>query len=460
MVQFRKVIWHEGMFVTPHHFQQSDVYHEGIVHYKFKNIFPFSWGVIKGELDHDALANGSIAVRHLKLIMFDGTVVSVPDLDSAPDNRSFKNYFPPDKKTIDFYVGLPVEKDDIPNCLDRDNTDGSEHHQARYTKDEIDVPDLITGKSEDKRKISIGQKNIKTLFSGENLDNFTVIKMGEIARTATGEFYLNEKYIPPCLHLSASGHLLDILRGLIEALSAKNEALSAQRAHRSSGAAKFGIAEATHFWLLHTVNSYIPLLLHCYNNQSFHPEKLYTVLAQLTGALTTFAFEEESQMSNPTEIVLYKHEDLGNVFEKLDRRIRNLLEVVIPTKWVQVPLTREKDTLWVGRLESFHLEETAHFYLKAEGELQEKVIREDLPEKIKVADKSTIDTIVNRALSGIPISYAPMPAESIPLKPGDHYFKVDHNHRRWKAIKSSRTIAIYVPIEFKDLKLELIAVKE
>jgi|GEM_PF-371951 len=460
MGYYRKVVWKEGMFVTPHHFQQSEGYQDEILHYKLKSAFPFGWGVLRFDLNRNALANGNITITQLQLIMPDGTAISVPEPDNVPSSRNFRDFFAPELKALDVYIALPLEKDDTVNYLTQYESQTSDQRYARYVVEDIEVPNMITGKIEDKKKISIGKKNTKILLTGEELDNFTVVKVAEIARTPTGEFYLNDHYIPPCVHIAASVYLMDLLKGLIGSLSVKSEALSAQRSHKSAGAAKFGFAEATHFWLLHTVNSYIPLFLHYHNHPLFHPERLYSAMIQLIGALTTFAFEGQSSDTDPAEIVVYNHERLGSVFHELDRRIRKLLEVVIPTKWIQIPLVKEKDTLWVGRLESVHLEETKHFYLKAEGELEEKVIREELPEKIKISDKDNIETMVNRSLPGIPVIYTPTPADSIPIKPGMQYFKIEHNHRRWKTITLSRTIAVYLPIEFKTVKLEIIAVKE
>lgn len=42
-----KIIWHEGMFLTPHHFQQWDRYYEQLLHDRVRAVNPFGWGSLK-----------------------------------------------------------------------------------------------------------------------------------------------------------------------------------------------------------------------------------------------------------------------------------------------------------------------------------------------------------------------------------------------------------------------------
>ena len=40
-----KVLWTEGLFLQPHHFQQADRYHEALVSGLARRIRPYAWGV-------------------------------------------------------------------------------------------------------------------------------------------------------------------------------------------------------------------------------------------------------------------------------------------------------------------------------------------------------------------------------------------------------------------------------
>ena len=48
----------------------------------------------------------------------------------------------------------------------------------------------------------------------------------------------------------------------------------------------------------------------------------------------------------------------------------------------------------------------------------------------------------------------------IPVQPGRQYFQIDKAGEHWESVKKSRSISFYIPPEFKNLKLELMGVKE
>ena len=45
MKRVGKVVWGEGMFLTPHLFQQADRYHEHVLDFRLRSQTPFGWGV-------------------------------------------------------------------------------------------------------------------------------------------------------------------------------------------------------------------------------------------------------------------------------------------------------------------------------------------------------------------------------------------------------------------------------
>ena len=50
-----KVLWTEGLFLQPHHFQQADRYTEALVTGLARRILPYAWGVTTLEIDEAAL---------------------------------------------------------------------------------------------------------------------------------------------------------------------------------------------------------------------------------------------------------------------------------------------------------------------------------------------------------------------------------------------------------------------
>lgn len=68
--------WHEGMLLTPDHFQQMNARQEMLVGYGLA-CFPYQWGVRRFDWDANLLASGLLSVTELEAVMPDGLVVTV-----------------------------------------------------------------------------------------------------------------------------------------------------------------------------------------------------------------------------------------------------------------------------------------------------------------------------------------------------------------------------------------------
>jgi type VI secretion system protein ImpJ len=80
-----KVLWGEGLFLRPQHFQQQDRYHEHRLHESVKALHPYAWGVNQIEIDREALANNALRLLELSLRFQDGELYDAPGADELPD---------------------------------------------------------------------------------------------------------------------------------------------------------------------------------------------------------------------------------------------------------------------------------------------------------------------------------------------------------------------------------------
>ena len=53
MSWYSKVAWMEGLFLRPHHLQQSDRYLEHLIENRVRHITPYPWGFSRLEIDRD-----------------------------------------------------------------------------------------------------------------------------------------------------------------------------------------------------------------------------------------------------------------------------------------------------------------------------------------------------------------------------------------------------------------------
>ncbi|MBP1595389.1 MAG: hypothetical protein H6Q05_766 [Acidobacteria bacterium] len=450
MTALQKVLWSEGQFLTPHHFQQWDRYHEDVLNFRIRALSTFMWGAEELKFNEEALENGTFEVLRCRAVLPDGLAVDIPDVDAPPPARNFVDSFPPTADRMDVFLAVPVVR---PGAASLAGEDKKKAFMARYTAAQSNIPDENTGENE--MPVTFASKNLRLLFGEEPLDNHAALKIAEVRRTPEGKSVLEEGYIPPALSLSAARPLNDIVRRLLEILSAKSTTLGEQRRQKGPGVADFSTSDVATFWLLHTVNAYIPLMMHYHHVQRIHPESLYLTMARLAGELMTFVTE-----GHPAELPKYIHTDLTTTFSQLDRKLRVLLETVIPTRCVPIPLERTKESLYIGRIMDERLPASAEFYLGVHAKLPEAQLLERVPRKSKIASLDTINYLLGQALPGVLLRPVPVPPGPIPVRVGFKYFRLEKLGTYWDTIAASRNICIYFPAEFPELRLELFAVKD
>lgn len=448
MSRSRKVVWNEGMLLSPQHFQQQDNYHESLLAARINSILSYEWGVLDLGVNRDAITNGSFELTRCLAIMPDGLLVNLPERDLAPDPRAIEEHFDSEVETLGVYLAIPAQRAGAANFA----RNGGADRTARYQQDAGTVTDDITGDGE--RQIAFARSNLRILFEPEIRDGYSAIKIAELARTATGKPALSETFVPPGLNIAASPWMVNTLRGIVEILITKSSTLGERRRQRAGSLADFTTSEVAIFWLLHTVNSALPRLNHLLRTRLTHPESLYMEMAELLGELMTFATDR-----HPKDITPYNHEDLYGTFNYLASEIRELLEIVIPTRCVPIPLERTRESLYVGRVQDERLLAEAAFYIGVRAVVAESQLIERVPRIIKIASRDVIDAVIGSALPGVTLTHASPPPASIPTRVGFHYFALDSIGPYWDGIRGSKSLAVYVPDEFPDEKVEMYAIK-
>ena len=437
------------MLLTPQHFQQWDNYHEELLNSRLRSILSYEYGILDLQVNRDAVANGNFQVTSCQGVLPDGLLINIPDTDAIPDLRPVGDHFVPEKEKLGVHLAIPAKKLGAANFQANGAKPGA---NLRFGQEGALVKDETSGTNE--QPLAYARSNLRIIFDDELRDGFTSVKIAELERTATGQLTISETYIPPVLKVAASPWLVNMLRGIVEILITKSGSLGEQRRQRNASLADFTTSEVAVFWLLHTVNSYVPTMAHFFRTPLVHPEKLYLEMAELVGKLMTFSTEV-----HPKDIVHYDHDDLYFTFNMLSAQLRELLETVIPSRCVAIPLEKINPTLYVGRIEDERLLKEAGFYLAVNAQMPEAKLIEGVPRVVKIASRDVIDTVVGRALPGVVLSHANPPPAPIPSRIGFRYFMLDTTGAYWEGIKGSKVIAVYVPEKIPDEKLEMYAVK-
>ena len=82
------VQWHEGMLLSPQHFQLAARRTEALSAYLLEAAAPFCWGVRRLQIDTALLLEAVFRVVELEAVLPDGLVVVYPASDDDPRARA------------------------------------------------------------------------------------------------------------------------------------------------------------------------------------------------------------------------------------------------------------------------------------------------------------------------------------------------------------------------------------
>lgn len=446
-----RVVWTKGMFLTPQHFQVQDQFFQDSLQFRSISSQFANWGVTELEIDREAIANGTFRITRAHGLLADGELFQMPDADELPPSRSIAGHFPESQRSLDIYLSLPERRLAARNVSLAVRANGDAPPNSRYEADTRMIVDENEGTEE--KTVQVARRNFRLLFGGEYREGHTCLRIAQVVRDSAGRPMIDDTFVAPCLNLAHSGHLMSLLRRQIEILATKLSTLSAGRRQRGKALADFSAAETANFWLLHTVNSYLPEIRHIYKVRHGHPEPAYVAMLRLAGALSTFSLD-----ANAADFPDYNHEELGFCFSQLDAKIRELMDTVIQTNYVAIPLTLTDRFIWSGSVEDDRYFKNSQFYLAVSAKMGIDDIIRKVPQLVKVSSNGDIQKIIRNSLGGITLRHSPTPPAAIPMKLDNQYFSFNQSGQLWDAIQLSRSIAVLAPSEITDPRLEVIVV--
>lgn len=447
MRNLSRLVWSEGMYLGPHHFQAQSRYFEDSMRFVLSSLTFGAWGLLACELDREALRNGTLSLLHARGVFPDGLVFQMPDSDPVPDARDITELFSPVRDSVTACLAVPPHRPDGQNCtLD---TNGRQPN-TRFVSEERLFYDDNTGR--DEKPVHLGRKNIRLLLDSELPDDVVQLPVARIVRDGSGHFAFDPNFIPPCLEIAASERLMGILERILGILEEKSATLLQGRSGSRSVTA-WSSQEIANFWFLHCVNAAIAPLRHLFYTKRGHPEELFVELSRLAGALCTFGLE-----SHPRTLPLYDHGIPQLSFEALDEHIRFHLETVIPTNCLTIALASVVENFWSGPVTDQRCLGRSRWILAVTSRMGEADLIMKAPQLIKVCSKDFVPKLVQRALPGMLLTHLPSPPAAVSPQVETQYFVVNRAGPCWDHIMQTREVGVYVPAEIPNPDVRLLVV--
>ena len=443
MSAHNRVIWSEGLFLQPQHFQQQERYFERYVETRCRPLVPHSWGFTEIEFERDLLSIGKAALRRATGVFPDGTPFRMPEDDPLPKAIDIG----PDVRDQILYLAVPLRRSGELEA-DRDaGTDELVRHDVR----EVQARNA-TASGGDQALLEVGALRTRLLLASDVTQAYACVPLAHIVECrADKQVVLDENFIPTVLHVRAAGRLASFTSELLGLLHQRGEALAGRVAATGRGAA----AEFADFLMLQAINRYEPLLAHYADSGDLHPESLFHVCVTAAGELATFT----ATSKRPPKLPAYRHDRLRESFDPVIIALRESLSKVLTQSAISIPIEPKKFGISVAMVADRSLYSTAVFILAARADLPSEELRRRFPAQLKIGPVEKITDLVRLQLPGVPVHAVPVAPRQIPYHAGFAYFELDQTDALWEQLTNSGGVAMHVAGEFPGLALEFWAIR-
>ena len=443
MSAHNRIVWSEGLFLQPQHFQQQDRYFERYVETRCQSLVPYSWGLTEVEFERDFLKIGRIGFRRLVGVFPDGTPFRMPDDDPLPPPLDI----PADLRDQRLHLAVPLRRAGEIESARTPGTDDLVRQQIR----EFQVANVAAAGG-DQATLEVGALRTRVLAERDLTEAYASIPLAHVVECrADQQVVLDETFIPTVLHTRSSTRLATLVTELLGLFHQRGEALGGRVAATSRGAA----SELADFLMLQTINRYEPLLAHFADTGVIHPEALYQFCVAAAGELTTFTTTGKRTPRFPG----YRHDHLRETFDPVIASLRESMSKVMTQNAIPIPLEPRKFGISVAIVQDRSLLSSAVFILAARADGPAENLRQRFPAQVKIAPAERIGDLVRQGLPGVPVVPMPVAPRQIPYHAGYAYFELDQTHELWEQLKGSGGVAIYVSGEFPGLAMEFWAIR-
>ncbi|MDF3034411.1 MAG: hypothetical protein K0R76_1365 [Alphaproteobacteria bacterium] len=338
-----EIQWHEGMLLSPQHFQQMELRNQQILTYHLQRLSPFYWGIHHFKLDPVVLGAGLIRLLEIDAVMPDGLIITRDRDSEAPSTAPLELDLTPLKENLSkgemtIYLTVPERTlTSSPVIGERPryiSVDGGEVLDDNTPDNVIQIPRLLP-------KASLMAGPVPPA-------RYEYIPLARVAYL--DEAYVLTPYMPPCFIVHPNSPLGERCARLVLKMREKASYLAEKWQSRIGTELMRETGE-----LLRPLAESLPLLEALIGTGKTNPYNLYLSLCTVAGRLATLRLSQ----TIPT-FPSYHHNDILKTFEPLldwlDRITSSIEETYIIIPFVQndrlfyhkLPRTWADEALLVG----------------------------------------------------------------------------------------------------------------
>lgn len=441
-----KVVWHEGLFMQPHHLQQQERYLEGYTWSLIREIAPLSYGFTALDVDEIQLGAGQFSLRQADGLMPDGASFSL----ASEFGQAITLRLPPTAARQTIHLCLAAASSGA-NEMHYDKL-GSAGHNKRFLVVDAHIADVATQDAE-KVVAQLALPNLQLKLERDMSGNEISLPVARVHEVqADGKVVLDPGFIPPVLRCRTSPILRSYLKSALQLVENRADSL----ATRLSQPAQRGVGEIVDFLSLQLLNRYRPLLKHLESEVSPSPLDFYRLLLQLLGELSTYLSEKRS----PGELPAYNHDNLAQSFDPLMLILQRYLVEVLDQTVVEIPVKDKGGGYKLAIVPDSHLLQSAQFVLAVHADVPAETLTQTLPQSTKIGAVEHIQNMVNRMLPGVLMRHLNVAPAKLPFLPGYSYFELEMRPDQRAEMQAKSAVAMHLAHAWPGLKIMLWAMKK
>lgn len=442
MSWFSKVLWSEGLFLKPQHFQQNDRYHERLLEARVRSITPYPWGFSHLEVDRDLAQHCRFGLRRAVGVMPDGTPFDLPADGPLPEPVEI-----PENATKQLvWLNLPLTTVNSREVAPHDG----ESAARWFSKPEIFIDSTAALRAED--EIDVAHPRFTLSVAQRPKAGHANLAIARILEVRDHTAVLDDKFVPPLLVCSAHMEIRGWIERVIGWTDTKLEELARYAADPTAG----GGLQNAEYMVLQLLNRASPVFRHLWNSTHVHPERFYVELLRLVGELATFSTRDRRARDYPP----YDHDNLERTFAPLLRDAQDFLSVRLGRRVIRLELDQRAPNAFVSAIRDRSLFAHATFVLEVSASRPLGDIQLQFPRLFKVGPNTKMNEIVHTHLPGVPLIHLPTPPSQLRAITDHVYFYLDKTSPLWPEFSVASSIGMHFSDDWPGLVLEFWAILE
>lgn len=430
-----QIHWQEGLFLQPHHLQRMQKGFMDQVAIERRLAWPYPYGVIEARVSRDELENMRLRFDRLHVIMPSGVEVNFPESAELP-SLDIKQVFSQGAGSFSVSLGVPLWQNARANTLGL-----SQQSDARskllYRIGEIECADENTG--ENPKPLQVRKVNARLMLENEDASEMETIPLARIVRATGDDVGLpkaDPEFVPPCLLLSGSGTLKELVRDLVSQVEASRKELVVQITRGGFSIDTLRGLQFEQLMRLRTLNRFSARLPSLFAAPNVTPFTMYVEFRELLGELSALHPDRDE-----FECAAYHHDNPYSAFRELSTKIRSHLRGAVAPSFIKVPFEPVENLLTATLAEEHFTQPNAYFLA-----IKSKVDPQALARFVEDGDRFKLmpKSLASRAIRGVELKEERHPPLELPASSDLHYFRLDRaaSSRIWEQIHQEKTAIV------------------